>query len=144
MTNYARAAILAVEICQESATPDPVAAWETAVARFIPKISGRLKSCPRCTFLGLCDAGLIKGIAAGAYLGRRNKNARYAVTAVELLRENPAVARDTVAMWRMVMAGEAKKANGQMEIVGALWSAGMIERRAEEPADDANAKMPGL
>ena len=71
--------------------------------------------------------GTDQGIAAGDYLLRVNKNARYAVTAVELLRENPAVARDTVAMWRMVTAGAAKKAAGQMEIVVALWGAGMIE-----------------
>ena len=127
MTINARAAILAVEICRESPNPDPAAAWDMAVSRFTRSISTRFTGCPRCVFLGLCGAGLIKGIAAGDYLGRTTKNARYAVTAVELLRENPAVARDTVAMWRMVTAGEAKKANGQMEIVVALWCAGMIE-----------------
>lgn len=129
MTNYAQAAIRAVKICREHPGSDPVAAWETAVASLVSSNAGRVKSCPRCTFLGLCEEGLVSGISAARYLPQRNnKNARYAVAAVALLRENPSLTHDLKALWRMVMAGESKEVNGQMAIVVALWNAGLITR----------------
>ena len=83
------------------------------------------KSCPRGTFLGLCQEGLVKGIEPGAYT-RSHKNKRYAVDAVAVLRQHSELARDPQALWREVLAGEAKVHNEQMNVVVALWSSGLI------------------
>ena len=76
----------------------------------------------------LFDDGLIKEVPAGRYTSSR-LNKGYAIRALQLLNTNPALASTSGALWKAVMAGEPKKPNGQMEVVIALWSAGMCEAR---------------
>jgi hypothetical protein len=46
-----------------------------------------------------------------------------------LLKDDTARKWTSGALWRVVMAGEEKKPNSQMEVVIALWSKGMCEAR---------------
>ena len=105
---------------------DPAQAWYDVAAHiYSDSPTSRAKSCPRCTFLGLAEVGLIVGIPAGKYT-RSIDNKRYAVAGVRLLLSNPELSECPDELWRRVMAGELKKHNAQMEVVAALWNAGDI------------------
>jgi hypothetical protein len=45
------------------------------------------KGCPKGTFLGLCEEGLVKGIPKGNYT-KSVKNKKYAIKAVTVLKQN--------------------------------------------------------
>ncbi len=85
----------------------------------------RDKSCPKSTFLGLCEEGLVSGIPSGRY-SRSKLNKEYALKAVGFLQACPSLASDPPSLWAKVMAGEAKVPNGQMEVVVALWEADLL------------------
>lgn len=44
---------------------NPTEAWKIAVKDFDSE-SAKVKSCPKNAFLGLCEAGLVKGIQPGS------------------------------------------------------------------------------
>jgi hypothetical protein len=46
--------------------------------------------------------------------------------AVRLLREQPHLAANAAALWDRVLAGVPKQHNSQMDVVLALWKAGLI------------------
>lgn len=127
MSAYGDAAVHAARLCQKQGL-DPVAAWTRAVEKYLPTEEGRKKGCPKSTFLGLCEEGLIKEVPAGHYTSSR-LNKGYAVRALQLLNANPALASTSGDLWKAVMAGEPKKPNGQMEVAIALWTAGICEAR---------------
>ena len=61
-----------------------VEAWERcAKNEFSNSESSANKSCPKNAFLGLCDAGKIKGISVGEYSDSK-LNKSYALSAVEI------------------------------------------------------------
>lgn len=125
MSKYGDSAIRAVEICEASQNPDPVAAWKRAVSDYALTFEGQKKGCPKSAFLGLCEEGLVKGIPKGDYTrGRLNKE--YAVQAVRLLQSDPSLANDRRGLWDKVMAGTEKKPNGQMDVVVALFEAKLL------------------
>ena len=106
----------------------PVARWESAMEKLYPTSpSARKKGCPRGTFLGLCEEGLIKGIPAGHYTASRH-NKLYAVTAAALLAEGKQ-SWSISSLWRAVTNDPEKTHNGQMDIVLALWKNDLIVRR---------------
>ncbi|MFZ4595190.1 MAG: DUF6979 family protein, partial [Verrucomicrobiaceae bacterium] len=84
MSAYSEAAVHAVRLCQTQRVVDPVAAWEAAVQVFLPTEEGRKKSCPKSTFLGLCEEGLVKGVPTGNYT-RSKLNKAYVLQAVRWL-----------------------------------------------------------
>jgi hypothetical protein len=79
--------------------------------------------------LGLCEAGLVKGIAAGRY-APSNKNKAYALRAVGLLKAD--MHRTVNALWAEVTDGEELPHNSQMDVVLALWKNDLIVRSASE------------
>ncbi|MGA2808986.1 MAG: hypothetical protein ABSE87_12700, partial [Terracidiphilus sp.] len=80
---YGEAAILAAR--EGVSGMNPVAGWESALKKLYPTSPvARLKNSPRGAFLGLCEAGLFKGIPSGEYAAS-NENKDYAVRAVALL-----------------------------------------------------------
>lgn len=126
MSAYGEASVIAVRWCLASRHRDPVAAWNAAVREVFPKSeSQQKKSCPRGVFLGLCEAGLVAGIPTGEYT-RSRLNKDYAVKAAELLRLRPALSNDSKALWLRVIGGSGKAHNEQMDVVIALWGAGLI------------------
>lgn len=128
MSPYSQAALAAVEACRKNRNLDPVTAWNAAIPLFCKTLEGQKKSCPRNTFLGLCEAGLVAHIPTGNYT-RSKLNKAYALKAVTLLQTRPKLADDPHALWLEVMRGgdEGKKPNGQMEIVIALRKMGLLK-----------------
>lgn len=116
MKLYAKAAIEAVEIY----TSEEISienAWKKAVSHYSKSLHSINKGCPKATFLGLCEEGLITGVPKGNYTNSKN-NKEYALEAVELIRQMGFV--HTEILWEMVTNTCGKKHNAQMDVVYAL------------------------
>lgn len=128
MANRYGEAALMVARRDVSADINPVARWECAMERLYPTSpTQRNKSCPRGAFLGLCEEGLVKGIAPGQYT-KSKENKEYAVHAAALLTEG-AHKWSIGELWRAVSADPKKKHNQQLDVVLALWNNGLIVRK---------------
>jgi hypothetical protein len=104
---------------------DPRSKWLLSVKEIFPNsLSSQKKGCPRGAFLGLCEDGLVKGIPLGSYTTSRDNKA-YAIRAVQLLHSgfSPESASE---LWKRVMDGRRKVHNSQMDVVLALWNAGLV------------------
>lgn len=126
MARYGDVAVRAVALVRQGDEQSPARAWDTAVAEAFPHSkSSQEKSCPRSSFLGLCESGRVKGVPAGTYT-RSKKNKEYALAAIDLLKQNPALVSDVRLLWNTVLAGASKAPNHQMEVAGALWTANLL------------------
>ncbi len=106
----------------------PTERWEDAVRKLYPTTPiGQKKSGPRAAFVGLCEAGLVKGIEAGEPVPSGSsivRNKAYAVEAVGLLK---AGTHKTVSqLWGAVTEGDVIEHASQMDVVMALWKNGLI------------------
>jgi hypothetical protein len=126
MAKYGDVALAAVARLGSDLAASPQEAWDAAAGMMFGVGSpSQRKGCPRAAFLGLCDEGLVRGVARGE--GSRNgKNAGYALKAVNLLRADPSLASGQRALWAEVVGPEHKAHNGQMDVVLSLWNAGEI------------------
>jgi hypothetical protein len=123
---YGEAALIAARMETYGKAITPAARWDQATARLYPTSpSAQRKSCPRDAFLGLCEAGLIKGIPAGQYT-RSDKNKTYATRAVALL--DAGTHKTVTTLWAEVTDGEPIHHNSQMDVVLALWKNDLIVR----------------
>lgn len=125
MGQYGRAAVSAADLLQAGLASSPRSAWDAAMRRVTQSPSSRGKPCPRSTFLGLCEAGEVRGVAPGQYT-RSPDNKVYAVRALDVLRARPSLASDPAALWAAATEGTAKAHNGQMDVLLTLWQAGLI------------------
>ena len=125
---YGEAALLAVRMETYGKALTALERWDDAVKKMYPTTpAGQKKGGPRAAFVGLCEAGLVKGVEAG-YSGpatsQGNRNKAYAVTAVELLKVGT---HKTVSqLWPAVTDGEVVQHASQMDVVLALWKNGLI------------------
>jgi hypothetical protein len=128
MGKYGKAAIRATELVREGLSPP--AAWEHAARElFAGKDAAQRKGCPKGTYLGLCEEGRVVGVPGGSYT-RSADNKAYGLEAIRLLTADPTLADTGAAsLWDRVMAGREKRSNSQMDVVLALWSGGLINRR---------------
>jgi len=130
MGKYGMAAINAVRIYTEGKSATVAEAWAVAVQEIFPNSpSSQVKSCPRGTFLGVCESGRIIGIPSGKYT-RSEKNKHYGLAALELLCSTPSLADDEATLWELVLAGAAKVPNHQMEVIVSLWKAELVNPKA--------------
>lgn len=98
--------------------------WQDAVRKLYPTTpAAQKKAAPRAAFLGLCEAGLVQGVAAGNAT-QPNRNKDYAVEAVRLLREDPR--RSISQLWSAVSDQTVAEHASQMDVVLALWKNGLI------------------
>ncbi|MFH6973534.1 DUF6979 family protein [Neisseria sp. 23W00296] len=82
-------------------------AWTEIAASFPIKESIRKKGCPKNAFLGLCRAGLVKGINPEKVKTKHSKNGEYAVAAVSLLKNDPEWANQKKSVfWREIVGNE--------------------------------------
>jgi len=126
MGKYGDAAIKANRFLLTGRANSPSQAWSSAVKTIFPQsVSSQKKGCPKTTYLSLCEEGLIKGVPHGKYT-RSSKNKCYAIDAVKLLKQEPALASDQELLWAKVIMGERKTPNNQMDVVIALWKENMI------------------
>jgi hypothetical protein len=86
--------------------------------------SSQEKGCPKGTFLGLCEEGLVKGIPKGNYT-KSVKNKKYALKAIEILKQNTQTTFSPKELWEQLELGD-KRSNSQMDVVLALWENGLI------------------
>ena len=120
---FGEAALIAARL-EVPVTVTAAQRWETAVRQLYPeKPYLQKKTAPRGAFLGLCDKGLVKGVAAGEG-GGSDKHGAYAVQAVELLRAG--THRTVTALWSAVTEGDESAHNAQIDVVLALWKNGLI------------------
>ncbi len=121
---YGEAALIAARQ-GSSGIADPAARWESAMHQLYPTSpTSRKKISPRGAFLGLCEEGLVKGIAAGQYNASK-ENKAYAVHAVKLLTKGTQ-SWSTNALWQAVASEPEKQHSSQMDVVLALWKNGLI------------------
>ena len=128
MSKYGTIAVCAAKKVREGNGLCPISAWKTSAEEIFPEQkekTGREKSCPRCTFLGLAEEGLIRGIRRGHYVDSY-ANKLYAIEAVKLLQTSPELSDDPTQLWECVMQGQIKQRNGQMDVAIALWKNGDI------------------
>jgi hypothetical protein len=125
---YGEAALMAVRMNTFGKALSPAERWEDAVRKLYPTTPiGQKKSGPRTAFMGLCEAGLVKGIEAGEVApatSSANRNKAYAVKAVELLRAG--THKTITELWAEVTEGEVIDHASQMDVVLALWKNGLI------------------
>ena len=127
MGKYGKVADFAMKELSADPTLSPVDAWKKAVTSVFPESeSSQEKGCPRGAFLGLCEAGLVKGVPAGDYT-RSDANKTYALRAASILKVKPELVNNEDALWAEVMAGNEKTPNHQMDVVVSLWRSGAIK-----------------
>ncbi|MEO3946161.1 hypothetical protein [Gorillibacterium sp. CAU 1737] len=129
MNRYGEVAVNAVRSILSGEDVHPLIAWKKAAAvAFGEGTWAQRKGCPKNAFLGLCEEGLVRGIASGSYIEKSGslKNKGYAVQAIEVLKGRPALSEDKLALWRVVMHGNEMSHNSQMDVVLALWNKQLI------------------
>jgi len=132
---YGEAAVAAARRLVRSGS-SPEYAWKQAVKDVFPAGSASIdKGCPRGAFLGLCKRGAIAG-TRGFYELKDTKNGDYACLAWKALKEDPELASDRVKLWAKVHTDAANE-NGQLDVVLALWDAGLLVR---SPVSDARGE----
>ena len=125
MAKYGKAAIEATDRIRQKGDSPPDA-WLFAVKRLYPhQKAAREKGCPRNAYLGLCEEGIINGVAAGKYT-KSLLNKQYALNAVQLLRSDPSQALNKEHLWNKIQKGNKKAENNQLDVVLALWENGLI------------------
>ena len=126
MGQYGEAAKIAAGLMSKKPNTNPVDAWQDAVAQECHSESSKKKSCPKGAFLGLCEEGWVSGCIPGIYT-RSVKNKEYAIRAANILLENPKLATDGYNLWKLVIDGEKKKSNEQMDVVISLFKEGYLK-----------------
>lgn len=127
MADYGSVAIEVTKRLNAKEEFDIYKIWKEVAGESFETESSIKKGCPRSAYIGLCEAGKIKGIKEGKYrkgIGEKNKN--YALVAVELLKEDLDLGRiDHRELWGKVVPN--KSYNQQMDVVLALWNKGLIK-----------------
>ncbi|MCH3884395.1 DUF6979 family protein [Tenacibaculum aquimarinum] len=98
--------------------------WSRSAKEVFETKNSQEKSCPKNTFLGLCEEGLVKGISKGDYT-KSIKNKEYGLKAITILRENQNTSFTPKQLWDKLELGN-KRHNSQMDVVLALWENGLI------------------
>jgi hypothetical protein len=98
--------------------------WSRYAKEVFDTKSSQEKGCPKNTFLGLCEEGLVKGIPKGNYT-KSVKNKEYAIRAVAILKQNKHTTFTPKELWDKLELGN-KRSNSQMDVVLALWEHGLI------------------
>ncbi len=123
MSIFGDSAVKAVRLFAEKGMTDPDEAWYLALNSMTTSVATRQKGCPKSAFLGLCEMGLVRGIPKGTYT-TSCKNKRYAISAIEKLRNNSSLSLNRDKLWALV-SGDIVH-NGQMDVVLSLWKNNLI------------------
>ena len=132
MGGFGTAALNAHKLATGKHPQDPSDAWDQATTSIWGGgTSSQVKSCPKNAFLGLCAAGMVKGVASGKFT-RSRKNKKYAVKAADMLKVNSSlVSLGEKGLWQKVMKsfGEPvdKVHNQQMDVVLTLFQNKLIQ-----------------
>lgn len=125
---YGEAAVRAVKYLNDYKQETPNKAWnQVTIEIFGEGTASQKKGCPRNTFLGLCEKGLLQGVSSGSYT-KSVKNKEYGLKAVSILakRKDKQPIQQRV-LWKEVIGDQDIKYNSQMDVVLSLWNEGMIK-----------------
>lgn len=121
MSKYGSVAGIAAHLIRGGRYADPREAWTAAAEMVFERSSSSVaKGCPRDTFLALCGAGVIEGVAEGQYT-RSVANKAYALRALDILRQEPDLMENLNQLWSMACGDSSKRHNAQMDVVRELW-----------------------
>ena len=120
---YGQIAVKAVEYYKKLNCP--IEAWEKAAKQLFDTQSSQEKNCPKSTFLGLCEEGLINGIPIGDYTSSK-KNKDYATKAIYFLKNSSKTFVTPMALWNDGLKKDIRH-NSQMDVVIALWENQLIK-----------------
>ncbi|SFS21157.1 hypothetical protein SAMN05421771_4064 [Granulicella pectinivorans] len=135
---YGEAALMAVRMETYGKQITPGERWAQATKTLYPTSEkAQRKTAPKGAFLGLCDAGLVKGIPAGKY-GATRDNANYAIAASALLVAGTHTS--VSSLWAAVTNGDGTEHQSQMDVVMALWKNGLIVKPATTPKVTPDSK----
>ena len=127
MSNYNEYGLVAIEAAKEKGSPKDN--WLKEVQKaFFDSESSQKKSCPKSTFLGLCEEGMVKGISQGNYT-KSIDNKAYAIKAINILKRNPKTIYTPKELWiktKKELFIIKKDHNSQMDVVLALWENALI------------------
>jgi len=130
ITNYNKYGEVAINVAKTQGNPEEN--WQKEVKKcFFDSISSQKKSCPKSAFLGLCEAGFVKGIPEEKYT-RSIDNKAYAIKAIDILRNNTKPNYTPKNLWEKVkkeLLIVKKDHNSQMDVVLALWENGYIIKK---------------
>jgi len=127
MANYNTYGLCTVKAMQSNfGSLHPLELWEKAAKELFESKNSQEKSCPKNTFLGLCEQGLVKGIPKGNYT-KSVKNKEYALKAIAILKQNKETTFSPKELWEKLEIGD-KRSNSQMDVVLALWEHGLINK----------------
>ena len=123
---FGETALKAAALCRANPQKLPAEAWIEAIQTISTSLNTRKKGCPKATFTGLCDAGYVIDIPArpGGTIG---VNAGYAVAALKELQAEPTLVEQPSELWKRV--GHGGKGDGQVDVLLALWKAGVISSK---------------
>ncbi|MBO9592523.1 MAG: hypothetical protein J7599_06390 [Niabella sp.] len=122
---YGVAALCAACSLSNNKASNPVVAWEETTLRIFGEGPAQKKGCPKATFLGLCEEGLISGVPRGSYTSS-SKNKRYAIRMVRWLKAYPALPIPVEKMWAYATEHSGIRPNGQTSVVVALFINGYL------------------
>lgn len=126
MGRYGEVATRAVGLLLWEPGTSPREAWVGAAGRvFSDSRSSQAKGCPKSTFLGLCEEGVVAGVHPGQYTSS-TLNKGYGVRALRALRADPTLVVDAAELWRVATDGREVRPNSQMDVVSSLWSARLL------------------
>ncbi len=121
---YGEAAIEAVKLLNKTESIKPKEAWELSTQKiFGEETPAQKKSCPKDTFLTICEKGKLKKIKPGNYT-KSKKNKSYALHAIQLIEKKPTLASNPNVLWSLIPDCKGKKSNNQMDVVVSLWNSG--------------------
>jgi len=124
---FGKIAVKTVSLLKSQSNLTPEEAWnKTTDEIFEDKKSMKQKGCPKNTFLGLFEEGLIKEFPIGNYT-RSKKNKEYGLKGIKVLKQNPNIKTEK-ELWNEVIKNEEKNIshNNQMDVVLALWENNLI------------------
>ncbi|WP_218599211.1 hypothetical protein [Polaribacter sp. NJDZ03] len=124
MNKYGQTALKAAQNYKSSYSITEI--YARAAKEVFETKSSQEKGCPKGTFLGLCEEGLVKGIPRGNYT-KSVKNKEYALQAIEILKWADNKTYTPKELWAELNLGD-KRSNSQMDVVLALWDAGLIDK----------------
>ena len=123
---YGEAALMAARMETFGKAITPAERWADAVKKLYPTSPiAQRKTAPKSAFLGLCESGLVKGIAPGRY-GAHLDHKNYAIAAAALLAAG--THRTVSTLWTEITHGDpAIEHQSQIDIVLALWKNDLIQ-----------------
>ncbi len=114
MNKYAQTALIAAKQVKTGMSPE--AAWEKASCEIFEQGSpSQRKGCPKNAFLGLYGVNV------------QSKNAQYAINALRYLRTCTSTKITPGELWQIILPGEYKAHNSQMDVVLVLYREALIQ-----------------